>query len=116
LKTADSLASYAGAIDTSTLSEQEKTWAYEAALIKLAVSFEHRRERLCPTIAEQDAPEVEPLADHAARKAGSGQRSDNCHSGGGTQADIPDRRGRDGSESGAPASLAYRFVELRQLP
>ncbi len=41
IETADSLASYAGAVDTSSLSEQEKTWPYEATLIKLAVSFEH---------------------------------------------------------------------------
>lgn len=36
-------------------------------------------------------------------------------SGGGIQADIPDRRGRDDSEGRAPTSLAYRFAELRQL-
>jgi hypothetical protein len=32
------------------------------------------------------------------------------------QADIPDRCWRDGSADPAPASLAYRFVELRKLP
>jgi hypothetical protein len=35
---------------------------------------------------------------------------------GGIQADIPGRRRGEGSEHSFPAGLAYRFVELRELP
>jgi len=41
LTTAVALDRYAASIDAANLSAQEKTWAYEAALIKLAVGFEH---------------------------------------------------------------------------
>lgn len=34
------LEAYAASIDATALSAQEKTWAYEGALIKLAVGFE----------------------------------------------------------------------------
>jgi hypothetical protein len=41
LRTVVALLVYTNAIDASSLSDQGKTWAYEAALIKLAVAFEH---------------------------------------------------------------------------
>jgi hypothetical protein len=37
--TATHLAAYTQAVDETDLSDQGKTWAYEAALIKLAVAF-----------------------------------------------------------------------------
>lgn len=50
-----------------------------------------------------------------ARLQASLERSQ-IYSGGGMQADIPDRNPGGGVEERATAGLAYRFVELRQLP
>jgi len=50
-----------------------------------------------------------------ARLQASLERSQ-IYSGGGMQADIPDRSPGGGVEERATAGLAYRFVELRQLP